>query len=326
MSPRREAAWDVFYTVGNFKKSGWESVSTAMSENHPIALNAVAGEGVSVVLPVYNEREAVQDVLYGLHRVLQAHGIEYEIIAVDDGSSDDSSTVIGEVPAVRLIQHPYNRGYGAALKTGIRHAQYEAIAIIDADGTYAPESLVTLLEHWKDTDMVVGARVGPGAAIPTIRKPAKWVLSQVANYLSGVKIPDLNSGLRVFKKSSALRFFNLLPSGFSFTTTITLALLSNDHLVAYVPIPYAPRIGSSKIRPVRDTANFLGLILRTLMYFSPLKVFIPVSLVFLGAGLCKTLYDVISAHNVSTSDLLLWVTGTIIAMMGLLADLIDKRS
>ena len=150
--------------------------------------------------------------------------------------------------------------------------------------------------------------------------------NQVANYLVGGKIPDLNSGLRVFKKSIALQFFNLLPSGFSFTTTITLAMLSNDYLVAYVPIPYAARIGSSKIRPIRDTVHFLGLILRTFMYFSPLKMFIPVSLVFLGAGLAKTTFDVVSHQNITSSDLLLLVTGTTIGMMGLLADLIDKRS
>ena len=275
---------------------------------------------------MYNESEAVQDVLRRVHNVLQARAIRHEIIAVDDGSTDGSGALIRQIPGVRLIEHPYNRGYGAALKTGIRNARHETVAIIDADGTYAPESLATLLDRWRDADMVVGARVGPGTAIPTIRRPAKWVLNQVANYLSGVSIPDLNSGLRIFKKSIVLRFFNLLPSGFSFTTTITLAMLSNDYLVAYVPIPYAPRVGSSKIRPIRDTVNFLGLILRTLMYFAPLKVFIPVSVVFLGAGLCKTLYDVITTHNITTSDLLLWVTGTIIAMMGLLADLIDKRS
>ena len=296
-----------------------------MSGTQVAAENATAEDGVSVVIPVYNEQQGVRDVLLGLQRVLVSRGIPFELIAVDDGSTDESIAAINGVPGVRLIRHPYNRGYGAALKTGIRRAQYETIAIIDGDGTYAPESLATLLDHWTDEDMVVGARVAPGAAIPTLRKPAKWVLNQVANYLSGVKIPDLNSGLRLFKRSIVLRFFNLLPSGFSFTTTITLAMLSNDHLVAYVPISYAPRIGASKIRPIRDTISFLGLILRTLTYFSPLKVFIPVSVVFLGAGICKTLFDVIETHNVTTSDLLLWVTGTIIAMMGLLADLIDKR-
>ena len=288
--------------------------------------HTVTGEGVSVVIPVYNEEEAVLDVIQGLQDTLRESGITREIIAVDDGSTDNSCEAIGMASDVTLIRHPFNRGYGAALKTGIRHAQHEQVAIIDADGTYSPESLVKLLEHWGNNDMVVGARVGADVAIPAARKPAKWFLNQVANYLVGGKIPDLNSGLRVFKKSIALQFFNLLPSGFSFTTTITLAMLSNDYLVAYVPIPYAARIGSSKIRPIRDTVNFLGLILRTFMYFSPLKVFIPVSLVFLGTGLAKTIFDVLVHQNVTSSDLLLLVTGTTIGMMGLLADLIDKRS
>lgn len=283
-------------------------------------------KAVSVVIPVYNEEDAVLGVIEDLQHTLRESGVTYEIIAVDDGSTDDSCGVICKASDVTLIRHPFNRGYGAALKTGIRHARYERVAIIDADVTYSPDSLVKLLEHWGNNDMVVGARVGEDVAIPAVRKPAKWVLNQVANYLVGGKIPDLNSGLRVFKKSIVLQFFNLLPSGFSFTTTITLAMLSNDYLVAYVPIPYAARIGSSKIRPIRDTVNFLGLILRTFMYFSPLKVFIPVSLVFLGAGLAKTIFDVVSHQNVTSSDLLLLVTGTTIAMMGLLADLIDKRS
>ena len=265
-------------------------------------------------------------VIRQVQRALNDSGTPHEIIAVDDGSTDDSCGAICQAEDVILVRHPVNRGYGAALKTGIRRARFERVAIIDADGTYAPESLVELLARWGDNDMVVGARVGKDAAIPTLRRPAKWLLNQLANYLVGVKIPDLNSGLRVFRKSVALRFFNLLPSGFSFTTTITLAMLSNDYLVAYVPVSYAARVGSSKIRPIRDTINFVGLILRTFMYFAPLKVFAPVSLAFLLAALVKTGINVVAYQNVSTSDLLLWVTGIILGMMGLLADLIDKRS
>jgi len=293
---------------------------------YPQEESAPVGDGVSVVIPVYNEEGAVLGVICQLQQVFSQSGIPYEIIAVDDGSTDDSCGAICQAEDVILVRHPVNRGYGAALKTGIRRAQFERVAIIDADGTYAPESLVELLAHWGDNDMVVGARVGKDAAIPAFRKPAKWLLNQLANYLVGVDIPDLNSGLRVFRKSVALRFFNILPSGFSFTTTITLAMLSNDYLVAYVPIPYAARIGSSKIKPLRDTVNFLGLILRTFMYFAPLKVFAPVSLAFILAALVKTAINVVAYQNVTTSDLLLWVTGITLGMMGLLADLIDKRS
>lgn len=283
-------------------------------------------DGISVVVPVYNEEKAVLGVIRELQDVLTEARVPHEIVVVDDRSTDGSREAIGMAPDVVLIEHPSNRGYGAALKTGIRHSRYEHVAIIDADGTYLPRSLLELLECWGFNDMVVGARIGPGAAIPAARKPAKWLLNQVANYLVGEGIPDLNSGLRVFRKSIALQFFNILPSGFSFTTTITLAMLSNDYVVEFVPIPYSARIGSSKIRPIRDTINFLGLILRTFMYFSPLKLFIPVALLFLGGGLLKTSFDLVAYQNVTTSDLLLLITGTLIGMMGLLADLIDKRS
>ena len=288
--------------------------------------NSKEAEGISVIIPVYNEEQAVCDVILRLRDVLQEKGLLYEILAIDDGSTDDSCGAICASGVATLIKHPFNRGYGAALKTGIRRARYERVAIIDADGTYAPEGILTLLEHWGDNDMVVGARIGADVAIPLVRRPAKWALNQVANFLAGVQIPDLNSGLRLFKKSIVLQFFTILPSGFSFTTTITLAMLSNDYLVAYVPVPYFPRVGSSKIRPIRDTLTFLTLILRTIMYYAPLKVFVPVSLVFLLIGLVKGTYDVVTTLMVTKSDLLLLVTGAIIGMMGLLADLIDKRS
>ncbi len=282
-------------------------------------------DGLSVIVPMYNEEDAVCDVLCQIRDVLESTALAFEILVVDDGSTDNSSGVVESSGAI-LLKHPYNRGYGAALKTGIRRARFETIAIIDADGTYPADSLLVLLEHWGCNDMVVGARVGAQAAIPRSRRPAKWVLNQVANYLVGVKIPDLNSGLRIFKKSIVMQFLKILPSGFSFTTTITLAMLSHDYLVEFVPIRYLPRVGRSKIRPVRDTLNFLNLILRTIMYYAPLKVFVPVSLLFLVPGFVKTLVDTTSYQMVTKSDLLLLVTGSIIGMLGLLADLIDKRS
>jgi hypothetical protein len=177
----------------------------------------------------------------------------------------------------------------------------------------------------RDVDMAVGARIGGDVHIPLARRPAKWVLNQVANYLSGTKIPDLNSGLRVFKRDVALSFFRLLPHGFSFTTSITLAMLTNGYPVQFVPIDYRPRAGRSKIRPIRDTLGFLSLIVRTVMYFNPLRIFMPLSLLFLGTGIIKTTYDVITALNITTSDMLLVMTGILIGTLGLLADLIDKR-
>lgn len=283
-------------------------------------------EGISVVIPAYNEAVGIPSVLEEVENSLRGSGFSHEIIVVDDGSTDGTGRLAAR-PGVRVIRHPANKGYGAALKTGIRRARYELIAIIDADRTYPggeiPRLAKHLLEH--DYDMVVGARTGADVHVPLMRRPAKWAIAQIANYLAGRKIPDLNSGLRVFKKEVALEFLPLLPAGFSFTASITLALLSNDYLVDFLPVDYYCRQGKSKIRPLRDTLNFLGLILRTVMYFQPLKVFIPMSLLFILAGLGRGGYDVLFFQNLTTADLLLLVTGAFIAMLGLLADLIDKR-
>ncbi len=255
-----------------------------------------------------------------------ASRLRHEIIVVDDGSGDGTADV-AQRAGVRLIRHPFNRGYGAALKTGIRHAAHDLIAIIDADGTYPSDEIPAMVAHLirHDYDMVVGARTGEQVHIPLLRRPAKWLLNRLADYLAGIHIPDLNSGLRVFKKEVALEFLHLMPTGFSFTTSITLALLTNDYLVAYRPVNYYPRTGQSKIRPIRDTLGFAGLIVRTVMYFQPLKVFVPVSLLFLLTGLGRGGYDAIAHGNVTTVDMLLLMTGVLVGMLGLLADLINKR-
>ncbi|MBU0495623.1 MAG: glycosyltransferase family 2 protein [Chloroflexi bacterium] len=278
----------------------------------------------TIVIPAYNEERGIGPVIDELRAVLDAASLSYEILIVDDGSAD-ATAEIARAKGVTVVRHPRNMGYGAALKTGIRRAQYDLVAITDADGTYPAPALPGLIAAMRDVDMAVGARTGGDVHIPLARRPAKWVLNQVANYLSGTKIPDLNSGLRVFKRDVAQSFFRLLPNGFSFTTSITLAMLTSGHPVLFVPIDYRPRAGRSKIRPVRDTLGFLSLIVRTVMYFNPLRIFMPLSLLFLGAGVAKTAYDVATALNVSTSDMLLVMTGILIGTLGLLADLIDKR-
>jgi glycosyltransferase involved in cell wall biosynthesis len=277
-----------------------------------------------VVIPAYNEEHGIGPVIDELRAALDAAGLAYEIVIVDDGSTDATAAIAREKGVV-VVKHPRNMGYGAALKTGIRRAQHDLIAITDADGTYPAAALPVLVAAMRHVDMAVGARTGADVHIPLARRPAKWALNQVADYLSGTNIPDLNSGLRVFKRDVALVFFRLLPNGFSFTTSITLAMLTNGYPVQFIPIDYRPRAGRSKIRPIRDTWGFLSLIVRTVMYFNPLRIFVPLSLLFLGTGALKTTYDVLTAQNVTTSDMLLLVTGIIIGVLGLLADLIDKR-
>ena len=235
--------------------------------------------GLTVLVPAYNEQNGIERVVEWIREALGPSGLEYEVLVVDDGSADRTAELAERIGA-RVLRHGGNRGYGEALKTGIRHAAYEWIAIIDADGSYPAEQIPELAARLARADMVVGARTRAGAAIPLIRRPAKMFLTWLASYLTDTKIPDLNSGLRLFRRSLALEFVHILPSGFSFTTTITMAALNNGYIVEYVPIDYLKRQGSSKIRPIRDTLNFLMLILRMTLLFRPMRIFLPMCLFF----------------------------------------------
>lgn len=221
-----------------------------------------------------------------------------------------------------MIRSSQNRGYGASLKAGIQKADSEIIIITDADGTYPAEAMPELLEKSADYDMVVGARVGENVNIPFSRKPAKWFLRKLAGYLAGRKIPDLNSGLRVLHKSAVENFYNILPSGFSFTTTITLAMLCNDYLVYYHPIEYHRRIGESKIR-ASHAYQFLMLILRTMVFFNPLKVFLPLGAALFLVGFGKFIYDLFIG-NLSESAIMGFLGAFIIWAIGLLSDQIAR--
>jgi glycosyltransferase involved in cell wall biosynthesis len=272
-------------------------------------------------MPAYNEEDGVGAQIEAIRKVMEDHGIEHEIVVVDDGSADDTADKAYEAGA-RVLQHPRNRGYGASLKTGIRAALYETIAIIDADGTYPAEALPAMLEKARTYDMVVGARTGENVSVPLSRRPAKWFLRKLASYVAKYRIPDLNSGLRVMKKGIVERFDFILPSGFSFTTTITLSLLCNDYLVYYHPIDYHQRVGRSKIRPV-DAYHFLLLILRTIVFFNPLRVFLPLGTVLFVTGLGKLIYDIF-LDNLSETAVLGLLGGFIIWTIGLLSDQIAR--
>ena len=231
---------------------------------------------VSIVIPCYNEAGGVTDSLNEVCKALSKHD-DVEIITVNDGSSDKTPAILdkyaSQKPSVRVIHNQLNIGYGASLKRGIREAEGDLIVITDSDGTYPASSIPKLLEELKEYDMAVGARIGPNVEVPLVRRPAKWVLLCYARWMARADIKDLNSGLRAFRKKDALHFFPLLPEGFSFTSTITLAMHVNGMRVAYLPINYRKRIGQSSIRPIRDTLAFFSLVLRTTMYFRPLQVF-----------------------------------------------------
>ena len=280
-------------------------------------------DGVSVVIPAFNEEGAIEESVRNVLSVMGDSGVDFELIVVNDGSSDRTGE-LSEAAGAQVLMLPENRGYGAALKAGIARAKHEIIVITDADGTYPAESIPVLLGNLGEYDMVVGARIGANVAIPLVRKPAKWFLRRLASYLAGRAIPDLNSGLRVMRKSLVKRFEHLLPSGFSFTTTITLASLCSGALVRYSPIDYHERIGESKIRPAH-AAEFLLLILRTIVYFNPLKVFLPIGGIFFLGGLVKFVYDVYIG-NFSETALLGFLGAAILWAVGLLSDQLSRIS
>ena len=281
--------------------------------------------GVTVIVPAYNEERGIAGVIDWIGRAFDGHHLEYEVLVIDDGSGDRTAE-LAERSGARVLRHLINRGYGEALKTGIRHAAHEWIAIIDADGSYPADQIPELCRHLTQADMVVGARTKAGAAIPLIRRPAKMFLTWLASYLTETPIPDLNSGLRIFRRALALEFVHILPSGFSFTTTITMAALNNGYTVEYVPVDYLQRSGRSKIRPIRDTLNFVMLILRMTLLFRPLKIFLPLSLFFVLTGILTWVGGVFLLQRLFDNAILLQAELAVIALMiGMLADLINVR-
>lgn len=285
-------------------------------------------DGVSVVVPAYNEEHGLRAVLEQLQQVMAASGFASEIIIVDDGSEDATAAACAGFDGVTVLRHGLNRGYGAALKTGIRHARHDVICITDADGTYPNERIPELVVRLRaeNAHMVVGARSGAKVAIPLVRRPAKWMIGRLANWISDETIPDINSGLRVFRRDVALRFFRLLPDSFSFTTTITLAMLTNGFRVRYVPVNYYTRVGKSKIHPIRDTLNFVQLILRIGLYFAPLKIFMSLSLILLMLAIVwGAVSALVFGRLADVSTIVIVMTAVQVAGVGLLAELINHR-
>lgn len=283
----------------------------------------------SVVIPCYNEQEAIAKTVEDLHKSL-GNTTAYELIVINDGSSDRSGEILDELASrnsnLRIFHHDRNRGYGAALKTGIRRANTDLIAISDADGTYPNDKIPELIDIAKHADMVVGSRTGKNVTYSKIRMIPKAFLRWFSSWIAGQRIPDINSGMRVFRKSIAERYMNILPNSFSFTTTITLAMLTNYYDVRYVPIDYSVRLGKSKIQPVKDTLRFLQLIVRTGMYFAPLRVFFPLVLLLSIAFLLSLCYDIFVIANLTDKTVLLLLSAMNTAIFALLADMIDKRT
>lgn len=274
-----------------------------------------------MVVPAFDEEAGIGTTLAGIREAMHGLGRPWELLVVDDGSTD-ATAELARAEGAEVVRLPRNRGYGAALKAGIARAGFDLVVITDADGTYPAEAIPALLEHAAEYDMVVGARTGANVHVPAARRPAKWFLGRLASYLAGQEIPDLNSGLRVVRKRVVERYEHLLPSGFSFTTTITLAVLVNDGLVFWHPIDYRPRLGVSKIRPFH-AFDFLMLILRTVVFFNPLKVFLPAGAVLFLIGFAKFVWDLF-VGNFSETVVMGFLGAVVVWCVGLLSDQIAR--
>lgn len=230
---------------------------------------------ISIVIPAKDEETAIEQTIEQIKLALT--DVKHEIIVVDDGSQD-ATAERAKSAGLKVISHPHNLGYGASLKTGIRAAQYDTIVITDADGTYPNDQIPMLLsEYNKGFDMVVGARTGQHYFESIFKAPLRLLLKFMVEYTAGRKVPDVNSGLRVFSKKKATPYFNHLSNTFSFTTSITLAYMMNNLFVKYIPIPYHKRTGSTKVHLLRDSLRTLQYIVEAITYYNPLKIFLLIS-------------------------------------------------
>jgi len=278
----------------------------------------------SIIIPAYNEEAAIADVLTDIKLAMARIDYDYEIIVVDDCSNDSTAQKVLDTNGVKLVRHKYNRGVGAARKVGISKAKGDFIVMLDGDGTYPAHMIPQLVSFLPEYDMVVGARKEEAGTWKFLRKPAKWLLLKLACFIAESNIPDLNSGLRAFKKKAALKFYGIYPNGHSWVTTITLAFLTNGYSVKYIPIDYYKRKGHSSFHPIRDTYNYFKTINRTVLYFRPLRFFVPFTLLVLLIGSGRFLYGAFIRHDVRESDIMIILSGLIIGAVGILADLVLK--
>ncbi len=282
---------------------------------------------ISLIIPAYNEEEAIGEDLRVAIETLKKNYDDWEIIVVDDGSTDSTASVISSFPEVRLIKHPYNMGGGRARTTGIRGAEGDIVVITDGDGTYPMQDIPRLVEELDNCAMVVGARTKEAGTLKFLRIPAKFFIRKLAEFVSGSKIPDLNSGMRALRREDALPYLRMLPPGHSWVSTITLAFLNNGLGVKYVPIDYYPRKGKSTFHPLKDTSYYLMTVIRTVTWFSPLKIFLPPALLLLLLGFSKAIVDIIQYDwRFTSSTIIMILAGLQILVLGLIADMIAKRS
>jgi polyisoprenyl-phosphate glycosyltransferase len=280
---------------------------------------------VSVVLAVYNERGHISQEVRRISEALAASHYSFEIIAVDDGSTDGSSEELQRLDGIRLIRFSRNRGSGSARKAGTHAARGRVVVWTDADMTYPNDEIPRLVKEMEGYDQVVGWRRSETGTVKALRIPAKWLIRKLGSYLIQAPIPDLNSGLRAFRRDVAEQFLYLLPSGFSCVSTLTLAFLANGYSIHYTPIEYRARAGHSKFHWWTDTKRYVTQVVRMILSFNPLRVFMPVGAQFMLVGAGKLVYDLIEYQlHVATSTLLILFAAFQVFAIGLLADLIVR--
>ena len=272
---------------------------------------------VSVIVPAYNEGEAIA----GLVSALRAASTWHEIIVVDDGSKDETGQRAAAAGA-RVVRHPYNKGNGAAVKSGIRAATGEYILIVDGDGQHQPEDAQRLVSRLGDYDLVIGAR-STGTQATHTRRFGNSALNGLASYLTDRDIPDLTSGFRAARREHLREFLHLLPNGFSTPTTTTLAFIKAGYNVTFEPVEARQRVGQSKIRLARDGAKFLMIILRIVTLFSPLKIFLPVSLAPFAVGVGYAGWTIYHEMHVTNTSVLLIILSVIVFLVGLVSEQIS---
>jgi polyisoprenyl-phosphate glycosyltransferase len=313
------------------------SVQTRVGSYHPSVDGAAATHvpnslDVTVILPCYNEEAHVAREIERITAALDASNFSYELLVIDDKSTDNTLAVLKaelpRYPHLRLMPFRRNGGSGTARRIGTAEACGRIVVWTDADMTYPneriPEFVQYLVDH-PDVDQVVGARTSEQGTHKVFRVPAKFVIRKIAETLASTKIPDLNSGLRAFRRDVSLPYLRLLPPGFSCVTTITMSFLSNQHGVDYLPIEYAKRSGTSKFHFIKDAYRYILQVLRMVMYFNPIKVLMPLALWIFVIGFVKSIVDIARYHfRLTTSTLLLLLTGLIIGSIALLADLIVR--
>lgn len=295
----------------------------AMAEARPATLD------VTVVLPAFNEAGHVVAEVDRISAALKATDYSFEILVVDDGSTDGTGDRVEGLPFVRLLRFPTNRGSGTARRIGSAEAYGRYVVWTDADMTYPNERIPELVDHLVAgrAHQVVGARTSEEGTMKALRVPAKWAIRRLAEYLSNTRIPDLNSGLRAFSREHALPYLRLLPAGFSCVTTITLAFLANGLLVDYVPIEYSPREGRSHFHPIKDAYRYILQVVRMSTFFEPLRVFAPIALTLITVGSAKIVLDIFTKDlRITTNAVLALLSGLILFSLGLLADLIVRTN